>query len=334
MRFLLALGEVRAMTLAGDFDTAESRSGDVVRVTSPSQFRARAMAQILGATVDVGRGQLRVAMEKLEESLAALSDEAAAAWIMPARLLLAQCYCGLGMDEAAAPLIAELADGVGAGGRAFRPSIRIAEAWLAAAEGHVSGAIAAAVHAADLAAQGGQRAVELMALHAAARFGDRTCLPRLVQVAGAVGGPLAAADALHAQGLIDSDAAMVFSAAVEFERIGAMLSAADAAAQASELFDRAGDRRRAVEAAALAERLTRQCGGLRTPAPRVRSRPLPLSAREREIANLVARGLSNPEVADRLVLSRRTVEGHLYRIFAKLDVADRDQLAAVMRRGV
>ncbi|MGV1005476.1 MAG: LuxR C-terminal-related transcriptional regulator [Candidatus Nanopelagicales bacterium] len=334
MRFLLALGEVRAMTLAGDFDTAESRSGDVVRVTSPSQFRARAMAQILGATVDVGRGRLRAAMEKLEESLAALSDEAAAAWIVPARLLLAQCYCGLGMDEAAAPLIAELADGVGAGGRAFMPSIRIAEAWLAAAEGHVSGAIAAAVHAADLAAEGGQRAVELMALHAAARFGDRTCLPRLVQVAGEVGGPLAAADALHAQGLIDNDAAVVFSAGVEFERIGAMLSAADAAAQASELFERTGDRRRAVEAAALAERLTRQCGGLRTPAPRASSRPLPLSAREREIANLVARGLSNPEIADRLVLSRRTVEGHLYRIFAKVDVADRDQLAAVMRRGL
>lgn len=333
MRFLLALGEVRALTLAGDFDTAQARSGDIVRVTSPSQFRARAMAQILAATVEVGRGQLRTAMERLEENLAALSGETAAAWILPARLLLAQCYCGLGMDEAAGVLVAELTDGVGAGGRSFGPSVRIAESWLAAAEGHMTGAVAAALHAADLAAEGGQRAVELMALHAAARFGDKSCLPRLVEVADEVGGPLGAADAAHARGLMNGDAAVVFSAAGEFERIGALLSAADAAAQASELFDRAGDRRHGVEAAAFADRLARQCGGLRTPALRGRSQPLPLSVREREIADLVARGLSNPEIAERLVVSRRTVEGHLYRIFAKLDISDREELTAVMRGG-
>ena len=138
MRFMLTLGEVRALTLAGDFDTAQSRSGDIVRITSPSQFRARAMAQVLAATVEVGRGRLRAAMERLEENLAALSGETSAAWILPARLLLAQCYCGLGMDEAAAPLVAELGDRVGSGGQSFAPSVRIAEAWLAAAEGNAA----------------------------------------------------------------------------------------------------------------------------------------------------------------------------------------------------
>lgn len=332
LRFLLTLGEVRVLTLTGQFDTAQSRSGDLVRITSPGQFRARAMAQVLAATVEVGRGHLRTAMRRLEENLAALSGEGAAAWNLPAKLLLAQCYCGLAMDEAAAPLVAELTDGVGRGGGSFAPSVRIAEAWLAAAEGQLSAARGAAVHAADLAAESGQRAIELMALHAAARFGDRSCLPRLVQVAGSVGGPLAAADAVHAVGLMNDDAAQVLSAAVEFERIGAMLSAADAAAQAALLFDAAGDRRRGLEAGAMADRLARECGGLRTPALLARSLPLPLSGREREIAHLVARGLSNREIADRLVLSRRTVENHLYRIFAKLDVTDREDLAAVMRR--
>ncbi len=332
LRFLLTLGEVRVLTLTGQFDTAQSRSGDLVRITSPGQFRARAMAQVLTATVEVGRGQLRTAMRRLEENLAALSGEGAAAWNLPAKLLLAQCYCGLGMDEVADPLVAELTDGVGRGGGSFAPSVRIAEAWLAAAEGQLSAARGAAVHAADLAAESGQRAIELLALHAAARFGDRTCLPRLVQVAGTVGGPLAAADAVHAVGLLNDDAAQVLSAAGEFERIGAMLSAADAAAQAALLFDAAGDRRRGLEAGAMADRLARECGGLRTPAVLARSLPLPLSGREREIAHLVARGLSNREIADRLVLSRRTVENHLYRIFAKLDVTDREDLAAVMRR--
>ncbi len=329
--FLLALGEVRALTLAGEFDIAQSRSGDIVRITSPNQFRARAMAQILAATVEVGRGQLRTAMGRLEENLAALSGEAGAGWIFPARLLLVQCYCGLGLCDQAAPLVGELREHVTRGGRSFEASVRLAEAWLAAAEGHVRGGISAALDAAVLAAEGGQRAIELMALHAAARFGDESCLPTLWDVASAVGGPLAAADATYAAGLMEADAAVVFSASVEFERVGALLSAADSAAQASALFDAAGDRRHALEAAAAADRLARQCGGLRTPALLARSQPLPLSAREREIAHLVARGLSNREIADRLFVSRRTVEGHLYRIFAKLDLADRDDLTAMIR---
>ena len=52
--------------------------------------------------------------------------------------------------------------------------------------------------------------------------------------------------------------------------------------------------------------------------------------REREIANLVAAGLSNKEIADRLVVSVRTVEGHLYRTYTKLDISDRGQLAATI----
>ncbi len=52
-----------------------------------------------------------------------------------------------------------------------------------------------------------------------------------------------------------------------------------------------------------------------------------LTAREREIADLATTGLSNKEIADRLYLSRRTVESHLNRIFAKLDVRSRTAMA-------
>jgi DNA-binding CsgD family transcriptional regulator len=41
---------------------------------------------------------------------------------------------------------------------------------------------------------------------------------------------------------------------------------------------------------------------------------------------LVAAGLSNRQIADRLVISVRTVAGHLYRVFAKLGINNRDQL--------
>jgi DNA-binding CsgD family transcriptional regulator len=53
-----------------------------------------------------------------------------------------------------------------------------------------------------------------------------------------------------------------------------------------------------------------------------------LSAQELQIARLAAEGLSNREIGERLYLSPRTVGSHLYRIFPKLEVASRAQLAA------
>ena len=45
----------------------------------------------------------------------------------------------------------------------------------------------------------------------------------------------------------------------------------------------------------------------------------------------MAAGLSNKEIAERLTVSVRTVEGHLYRACTKLDVPDREALAALLR---
>lgn len=334
LRCLIAYGEIRALVLAGEFDTAEERSADIVRITSPGQYLAWGMANVLVSTVEAARGQFRAVMGRMEETVAALTAEkAAASWSFPARLLLAQSYCALGEVEAGRKIVAELRSRVGRHVAVFEPQLRIAEAWLAAAGGQVSGAISAALEAADAAAGSGQQAVELMALHAAARFGDRSSLQRLVDVAKGIDGPLAAADADHAAGLLNGDADAVFSAAQRFEHAGALLSAADAAAQAAALFDAAGDRRNAVDAAASADRLATACGSIQTPALSVASNPLPLSVREREIAHLVAQGQSNREIAERLVVSTRTVESHIYKACIKVDVSDREGLAILIRRG-
>jgi non-specific serine/threonine protein kinase len=53
----------------------------------------------------------------------------------------------------------------------------------------------------------------------------------------------------------------------------------------------------------------------------------PLSRREREVAALVARGLTNKQIADQLVIAERTVEGHLERIRGKLGLRSRTQIA-------
>jgi ATP/maltotriose-dependent transcriptional regulator MalT len=58
--------------------------------------------------------------------------------------------------------------------------------------------------------------------------------------------------------------------------------------------------------------------------------PLPISDREREVVLLAASGLSNREIAQRLVVSVRTVESHLYQASAKLGVAGREGLLEVL----
>ena len=63
----------------------------------------------------------------------------------------------------------------------------------------------------------------------------------------------------------------------------------------------------------------------RVPAARDR-----LSAQELQIAQMAATGMTNPEIAQQLYLSPRTVSSHLYRLFPKLGITSRSQLAGAI----
>jgi DNA-binding CsgD family transcriptional regulator len=79
-----------------------------------------------------------------------------------------------------------------------------------------------------------------------------------------------------------------------------------------------------------ADKLAEECGGAWTPALRQASEPVPLTDREREIVMLLGEGLSNRAVAERLTLSVRTVESHIYRAMLKTGTTSRDELAALI----
>ena len=69
----------------------------------------------------------------------------------------------------------------------------------------------------------------------------------------------------------------------------------------------------------------------RGPRPKTRANPRGLTEREWEIARLVALGLSNAEIADRLVVSPKTVGHHVSAVLAKLAVRRRAEVAAALR---
>ena len=58
--------------------------------------------------------------------------------------------------------------------------------------------------------------------------------------------------------------------------------------------------------------------------------PLHLTRREREVASLVAQGMSNKEIAAQLVISQRTAEAHVEHILNKLGFTSRTQIVALL----
>jgi DNA-binding NarL/FixJ family response regulator len=171
--------------------------------------------------------------------------------------------------------------------------------------------------------------IEAVALHDVVRLGKPAgVVGRLSELAARLEGPLPAAYADHAAALAAGDARSLDATSAAFERLGATLLAAEAAAEASQAHRVAG---RTGSALACFQRSRRLLEGrqVRTPALDRMTLPVSLTSREREIATLTAQGLSNREIAERLVVAVRTVDNHLYNIFAKLGVHNRSELADI-----
>jgi ATP/maltotriose-dependent transcriptional regulator MalT len=246
-------------------------------------------------------------------------------WLMLVAALSAQAEGARGDSAAAAAALRRSEQAYGPQVAVFLPELELARAWERASVGQTMAAQAHAVRAAQIARQSGMYAVEMRALHTAVRFGDRSQTERLAELATALNTPLAEAIAQHARGLADHDGDLLDAAADRFAGIGAVALAADAAAQAAREHARTGKRGKEKKSSTRARWLASQ-HEIRTPAVYSVTQPLPITDREREIVMLAAAGLSNRQIAERLSVSVRTVEGHLYRIFAKLGIEHREQL--------
>ena len=327
---MVRYGDVLALVHTARLDAADQRAADYAHFSSAGQFLAWAIAKIMSGLVAVYRGKFPDAVSSIEQALAALAAEAPLPWRLPARLLLARAYAALGRVDEAERVLADAKEHTGQYMALHTPQRMIANSWLAAAKGLDGHAVELARAAADAAHQSGQYAVEAEALHHAARFGDRTVAKRLGTLVDHVEGDIVALQVRHAAALASSDGDALDAVSAHFEDAGLLLSAADSAAQAAPLHDHAGQRRKTLQSSARALRLAKLCGGAVSPAIRMAAQPLPVTSREREIAMLVAAGLSNREIAQRLTMSVRTVESHVYHACFKLHAANRDELAKIM----
>lgn len=330
VRIMVFYGEVLALAYTGRLDLAQQRATEYAEFSSAGQFAGWAIAKIMEGVAATHSGRFRDAILAIEQALAALNAESSLPWQLPGRLLLARAYAGVGNPAEAERVLDDAKEHSGEFMALHEPLRMLAKAWLAAAKGGHRSAIDQARAAADAAHSSGQFAVEAEALHSAARFGDRSVTRRLQDLVERTDGPLPALYARHAAAVAAADPVELDKVATAFEEAGLLLSAADSAAQAVPLHDKAGHRRNSTESAAHALQLASKCGGAATPAIRSAARPLPVTAREREVAGLVAQGLSNRDIAERLTVSVRTVEGHIYRACIKLGVADRDELAKIV----
>ena len=206
------------------------------------------------------------------------------------------------------------------------------ELWVPVAAGDIGGAARRARRLADEARESGAPFYEMTLAYTALRLGVDDEAERVARLAPGLQGPLAAALGEHAAAVVADDGTRLDRAAAHLERLGFLLFAAEAAVQAELVHRRAGLTARAGASSDHAAALRARCEGARTPLLAHGPIVADLTPREREVALMAAQGMSSRRIADKLGVSVRTVDNQLGRVYTKLAVTGRRELAEVVDR--
>ncbi|MDJ0457242.1 helix-turn-helix transcriptional regulator [Arthrobacter sp. NQ7] len=162
-------------------------------------------------------------------------------------------------------------------------------------------------------------------------LGDPSVVPMVQAAARDVEGRWAESLLTLATAWENADGDTLMATAASLEEAGFVNMAREAYARASTVLEQAGERRRSRQAVAQREKCDHELGErfregrFIAAAPTVR-----LTRREQDIVELAVQGLTDREIAQRLMVSVRTVEGHLYRTYVKLGVRSRDELESAL----
>jgi DNA-binding NarL/FixJ family response regulator len=310
-RFLPLLSWCRSvyagfLIATGQWQEAESTLEDALEVEAslPHPNRAGALVQL---------GDLRLRQGRLEEAerlLAGLEDRPAA--LVP----IVQLHLARGDIDLAAEKVERRLESVGDGAPAAPALLLQARVEIARSNSvRAAEASAAAAAAAALAGRDDLSAMAVVLAAGAARIGGDA--PDLAALDSAI-------ERLSELGMVleEAEARAELARALAFERPQSAIEQGRAALRA---FDRLGASRHADEAA----RLLRELGAPGREAPRTGAA---LTKREQQVLELLGEGLSNPQIAARLVISPRTAEHHVRNVLSKLKLGNRAEAAAYVAR--
>lgn len=204
-----------------------------------------------------------------------------------------------------------------------------AQAWLAVAKGLPTEAQSHLEDGWALAYDRGNWPLATVILHDLARLGHPD-EERAALVVDRGVGELGIARVQHVIGLATGDVDETGMAADALGALGANLLAAEAAFGLAAEHRRRGSPRDATAWNRKATAWTELCPGARTPGLAIADEPVALTKREREVAVLAASGITSKDIAERLFVSVRTVDNHLGRVYDKLGIASRAELAEIL----
>ncbi len=326
---VLVYARIAALAANGLIPEAEAFAAQMASVAeSAGNTLGMVLFGMSHAQMGLERGRPRDALDAVAVALAAGPgpQEGGPSHHAALHALAAHAHALLG-DRRQASSSLEASEAVASRTRLFDVVGAQSRAWVAVVEGRHRAAVATLRGV--IGGESNNRHGVMSCLHDLARLGERGCgaeMQRLVD--GGVDGDRWAACTAHAVAFDAGDGAALDAASDDFVRIGMTLVAAEAAAQAANAHRNAGNRALAAASTASSRRHAAECQGASTPALVVEGDAATLlTRREFEVAQLAARGATDRAIADELGLSLRTVETYMHRVYFKLGVSGRTDLA-------
>lgn len=316
---------ILALQQAGEFDVLESFLRKHVSQAPNSLIYSGGLLHLAAGMVDLRRGDLGVGLPRLRQAVSMLRVSDMGSELPDAVAAAAYAASILKRRDTAMTYLAEYDVLIRAG---VHPTL-LAQGHAAVAKAEQSGsqtAIARLMSLADSAAADGAIGAEIDILMLVLRLGDPSVARRLIAVAEGREGSTAEFALSVGLALAHKDADRLIELSDSAAKEGLELAAADCASHALRILESRGDKARQLEGQRL---LKRRTAALDKAGPAVEGGSpdlQKLTRREQEIATLVQAGSSNKDIALSLGLSLRTVEGHLYRMFAKLGIGHREDL--------
>ncbi|MHA7270977.1 helix-turn-helix transcriptional regulator [Arthrobacter sp. HLT1-20] len=291
------------------------------------------LRDLAAAMMQCRRGHVEEAIVALNAAVGALTDYDPWSVLHTALGLLAYCLAMRGDIPGSQKRLEQLA----ALNRRSNKFYYLEGAAYAAAAQFMSGqselGLARLRHLQRECANRGFLGIELTVLSLMVRVGDAAAVQRLSEVAGLLESGSKAffeewSSAMRSQEPAGLDRASNTAMSYGFELI-----AVELATLALKKFNDHGKVHKSRKTASKVVAMREKMPGLVSPVFQAIDQPQ-MTRREHQIALLVAQGESNNSIAARLNVSLRTIEGHLYRTFIKLDIQSREQLAAKINGGL